>query len=471
MSQRGVLRVSNLIIRVLTYERSTVMCKSKDITNDCLLQSYTCIDKHTDTVKHRCVKYVAPSLLIALIAQFVYLSSAHALNLREVEQITKQQDFISKARQSRGDAFGESAIADAQLSDPQLNLGLFNIPTDDFDINSEPNTQLRFGVSQSFPRGKTLAFKEQQTKWASNAEYQLASNELSKSIRSVREHYLNLYYQIGAQGIIDESRQYFVQLVDIAESYYKVGRVNQQDLLRAQLELSRLDDRVIELKTKEDLARAELSKWLENKAFEPIEKKYPTLPTLVSQQKIIDSLIDHPSIRAEDAMVSFFNEGVAIAREQYKPGWSVGVEYRKRFGDNLDGSSRQDQAAAMVKVDLPFFTSQRQDRRLAASKHQASAAKFVRSDKLHSLKQAVLRDYANWLRLSERSALYETRLVPEADANANASLTAYQSGVTEFTTLALARITQLNVRLEALRAKTEHSRVHARLLYLAEGVL
>jgi outer membrane protein TolC len=447
------------------------MCKPIYITNDCSLQSYAYIDKHTGKVKQRCVINILHPLLFVLIVQFFYLSSAHALNLREVEQITQQKDFISKARQLRGDALGESAIADAQLPDPQLSLGLFNLPTDDFDINSEPNTQLRFGVSQSFPRGNTLTLKEKQTKWAGNAEYQLASDEVTKSIRSVREHYLNLYYQISAQTIIDESRQYFVQLVNIAESYYKVGRVNQQDLLRAQLELSRLDNRVIELKTKEDIARAELSKWLDDKAFEPIEKEYPTLPPLISQQEIIDSLAHHPSIQAEDAMVSFFDEGVAIAREQYKPGWSVGVEYRKRFGDNIDGSDREDQAAAMVKVDLPFFTDQRQDRRLAASQHQVSAAKYVRSDKLQSLRQAIFRDYANWTRLSEKNELYETRLVPEANANAHASLTAYQSGVTEFTTLARARITQLNIRLEALRAKTERSSAHARLLYLAQGVL
>ncbi len=447
------------------------MCKLEYITNDCSHQSYTYIDKYVITVKLRCNKYIVQLLLAALIVQFFITSPIYALNLREVEQITEQKAFISKAHQLRGDALGESAIANAQLPDPQLNLGLFNLPTDDFDINSEPNTQLRFGISQSFPRGKTLAFKEKQTKWASNAEYKRASDEISKSIRSVREHYFNLYYQIGAQEIINESRQYFMQLVDIAESYYKVGRVNQQDVLRAQLELSRLDDRVIELKTKEDLARAELSKWLDEKAFEPIEKEYPSLPRLAAQQEIIDSLINHQSIQAEDAMVSFFNESVEIAREQYKPGWSIGVEYRKRFGDNIDRTNREDQAAAMVKVDLPIFTNKRQDRRLVASQHQVSAAKFVRSDKLQSLRQAVLRDYANWERLSERSNLYEKRLVPEANANANASLTAYQSGVTEFTTLARARITQLNVRLETLRAKTEHSRAHSRLLYLSEGAL
>lgn len=447
------------------------MCKAKYITNDCLLQSNTYVESCIDKTKKRYVVNIIYLILIVLIAQLFYISPSHALNLSEVELITEQQDYISKARQFRADAFGESSIADAQLPDPQLNFGLFNMPIDDFDIDEEPNTQLRFGVSQAFPRGKTLQFKEKQTRWAGTAENRLANNEVAKSIRSAREHFFNLYYQISAQAIINESREYFSQLVGIAESFYKVGRVNQQDLLRAQLELSRLDDRVIELKTKEDLARAELSKWLDDKAFEPIEKEYPTLPPLPTQQEIIDSLINHHAIQAEDAMVSFFNEGVAIAEEQYKPGWSIGVEYRKRFGENIDGSDRDDQAAAMVKVDLPIFTDKRQDRRLAASQHQVSAAKFVRIDKLHSLRQAVLRDYANWTRLSDRSTLYETRLVPEADANANASLTAYQSGVTEFTTLARARITQLNARLEALRAKTEHSRAHARLLYLAEGAL
>ena len=447
------------------------MCESKHIAGDCSLQSHVSINKLRGTINRKCVKGIALSSLIALLIQFFYLSPIHALNLREVEQITKQQDLISQAHQFRGDALSESAIADAQILDPQLNLGLFNLPIDNFDIHSEPNTQLRFGVSQSFPRGKTLAFKEKQTKWASHTEYQRASDEVLKSIQSAREHFFNLYYQISAQETLEESRQYFTQLVDIANSYYKVGRVNQQDILRAQLELSRLDDRVIELKTKEDLVRAELSKWLDERAFEPVENDYPTLPPLASLQEIIDSLINHQSIQAEDAMVSFFNVGVEIAHEQYKPGWNINVEYRKRFGDNIDGTNREDQVAAMVKVDLPIFTNKRQDRRLAASQHQVSAAKLVRSDKLQSLRRAVLRDYANWERLSERSKLYETRLVPEANANARASLIAYQSGITEFTTLAQARITQLNVRLEALHMKTERSRVHSRLLYLAEGAL
>ena len=398
----------------------------------------------------------------------ISMQSANALTLQEVEVITRMNDYLSKSQYARRDALEESAVADGQLPDPQLNVGLFNAPLDNFDLDREPNTQLRFGVTQAFPRGNTLKIRSQQTQWSSREQSYRAQDQLAQSVRMARENYLDIYYQVGAQEIIHQSHQYFSQLVDIAESFYKVGRVNQQDVLRAQLELSRLEERVIIFKKNEDQARASLSKWLDDRAYEVIDTELPVLADLDDQQDIIDQLINHPRVQASDSMVSYFNEGVAIAKEQYKPGWSVGVEYRKRFGNNLDGSDRDDQMAALIKVDLPLFTDKRQDRRLSSSQHQVLVAKDLRSDQLQNLKQAVLREYAALIKFQEQSELYDTRLSPDADANANASLKAYQSGVTEFTTLARARITQLDIQLEALRVKIEAIKTHARILYFME---
>ena len=396
------------------------------------------------------------------------IQSVNALTLQEVEVITRMNDYLSQSQYARRDALEDSAVADGQLPDPQLNVGLFNAPLDNFDLDREPNTQLRFGVTQAFPRGDTLKIRTQQTQWSSQEQAYRAHDQLVQSVRLARENYLDIYYQVGAQEIIHQSHQYFSQLVDIAESFYRVGRVNQQDVLRAQLELSRLDERLIIFKKNEDQARAALSKWLDDRAYEVIDTEFPMLPDLEEQQDIIDQLINHPRVQASDSVISFFNEGVAIAKEQYKPGWSVGVEYRKRFGNNLDGSDRDDQMAALVKVDLPLFTDKRQDRRLSASQHQVLAAKDLRSDQLQVLKQAVLREYAALIKFQEQSELYDTRLSPDAEANASASLKAYQSGVTEFTTLARARITQLDIQLEALRVKIETAKAHVRILYLME---
>ena len=200
-----------------------------------------------------------------------------------------------------------------------------------------------------------------------------------------------------------------------------------------------------------------------------IDNTFPSLPELAAQSIISDGLQRHAVIRMEAARIEAWNQGVNIAREQYKPGWSVGVEYRARFGDNPDGSDRTDMTAAMVTVDLPLFAEKRQDKRLSASQQQANAARLVRDDRLRELQEMLDREYANWQRLGERETLYKNRLLRESRANATASLNAYQSGVTEFTSLMRARLTELDVRLQDLRIRVDKARAHARLLYLASG--
>ena len=179
------------------------------------------------------------------------------------------------------------------------------------------------------------------------------------------------------------------------------------------------------------------------------------------------ALLQHPVLEAETARVNAMKQGIRIAQEQYKPGWSAGIEYRKRFGDDPDGNPRSDMMAAMLNVELPLFTGNRQDRRLAASIAETEAAELRRDDKLRELRRMLAADYADWLRLGERATLYETKLLREATANADASLHAYQSGVTEFTTLMRARITELDVRLDELRIRVDRARAQANLLYLA----
>ena len=208
-------------------------------------------------------------------------------------------------------------------------------------------------------------------------------------------------------------------------------------------------------------------KWIGEAAAGPLTSHFPDLPELPEKDLIETALLDHPLIRAESAQIESFNQGVKIAREQYKPGWSAGLEYRKRFGDNPGGDRRADMMAAMVTVDLPLFTGKRQDRRLAASIQQAEAAQLTRTDRLRELRAMLDSDYASWQRLGERADLYTTQLLREASANTKASLKAYQSGVTEFTTLMRARITDLDVRLDELRIRVNRAKAQARLLYLA----
>jgi outer membrane protein TolC len=391
---------------------------------------------------------------------------AFALSLAQAEQLALEADPLIKRYSASSRSHDAESSANGTLPDPKLRLGMFNVPLDSFSTTEDPSTQLRIGIQQEFPRGDTTDLKQQQSKWLAQAAMAQANDEKLKLLMNVRDAYLNLYYEIQAGSIVNETRELFVKLAKITEDQYAAGRVNQQDVIRADLELSRLEDRATKIQGNEDEYRAYLAQWVGEIAWQDIDSHFPVLPDVPDNVDINELLTQHPSVMAETAKVEASRTMIEVTRQDYKPGVGAFVEYRKRFGENADGSDRSDMMAAMVTVDIPLFTENRQDKNVAAREESANAARYSRDDRLRVLKRKLEKDRAIYRRLGEREMIYRNKLVSSAANNAEASLNAYQSGVTEFTTLMRAGITELDVRLENLRIQVDRLRTQARLLYI-----
>ena len=405
-------------------------------------------------------------LTLALAGLFMLPRVTFSLSLQQAEQLALQADPVIDGLKASSRSYQAQAIANGTLPDPKLRLGMFNVPLDSFSTTEDPSTQLRIGIQQEFPRGKSTQLNRQQTQWLSQAAIARAEDERRQLLVDVRDTYLNLFYQTQAASIVNETRQLFTKLVRITEDQYAAGRALQQDVIRADLELSRLDDRATKIQSLEDEYRAMLAQWIGEVAWSAVDFELPALPEIPDKRDINVLLTQHPSVVAETAHVEASKTLVEVSRQDYKPGVGAFVEYRKRFGQNIDGSDRADMMAAMVTVDIPLFTENRQDKRLAARQESANVARFSRDDRLRVLKRMLEKDRAVYKRLSERELLYKSKLVNSAANNAEASLNAYQSGVTEFTTLMRAGITELDVRLENLRVMVDRLRAQARLLYI-----
>ncbi|MES0327805.1 MAG: TolC family protein [Gammaproteobacteria bacterium] len=401
--------------------------------------------------------------LFALVGVF---SNVSALTLAEAESIALSNDPLMESHKAVARAWNNDAVADNQLPDPKLLLALSNVPLDSLSLSQEPMTQFIFGVQQSFPKGDSLELKQVQSEWHAKAEIAQATDRQANVKLAIREDFLNLYYQIEAVRIIHRSRKLFAQLVGITKAHYASGRVNQQDVLRADLELSRLDDRAIKIQTEEKILRSKLEQWLGEVAWQPVDLNFPVLPDL-SDDEPNKLITKHPSIAIETAKLEASKQGVAIANQQYKPAWGLGLEYRKRFGENPDSSERTDMMAAMVTLDIPLFTENRQDKRVAASEEKMTAVRLVRDNKLRKLKQIYNGSMAKLRGLDERHRKYKNNLIKSAEGNAKAAMKAYQSGVTEFTNLMRAHITELDIRLSDLRVRVDRSLAMAQLLYVA----
>lgn len=392
---------------------------------------------------------------------------ADVLSLAEAEQIALQADPMLANINATAQALDEAAIADGQLPDPKARFSLFNFPTDTFDRDQEPITQLRFGIQQAIPRGDTLELRSQRTRVQAGAERARVANETRKLKRDVRANWYETYYWLQAERIVTANKRLFSEMVDITESQYAAGRRNQQDVLRAELELGLLDDRLTDIRQKQETSRASLAKWIGSDAQRELTDELPSLPEPPGLAAIQTGLPQHPALRMQQAHIDVNRQNVSIAREAYKPAWTVGVDYGDRSGNNPDGSKRADFLAATVSFDLPLFTSKRQDRRLASAQHREGAARLQYDDKLRDMQSMLERDFVSWQRLSQRLQRYKKTLVNQATANSEASLLAYQNDATDFPTLMRAKITELDTHLKALRIHVDVARAQARLLYLA----
>jgi len=80
------------------------------------------------------------------------------LTLAEAERLALLHDVSAPEMQAQGRALREQAVADAQLPDPSLSLGVMSLPVDSFNRTAEPMTQTTVGVTQAIPAGDSLKY-------------------------------------------------------------------------------------------------------------------------------------------------------------------------------------------------------------------------------------------------------------------------------------------------------------------------
>ena len=393
-------------------------------------------------------------------------ASVLALDLKQAEQLAVQADPSIERFRATSRSFSEESFADDTLPDPKLRFGASNVPVDTFALDQENMTQLKLGIQQSFPAGDTLEIKSRQSKFLSSSALALADDVELKILRDVRETYLNLYYETAAHQIILETKKLFSDLVTITESIYAAGRASQQDVVLANLELARLDDRITKIQAREEGFRATLAQWIGEPAWNSISIEFPQLPPLVENVDLNQVIPQHPLIRAESARVEASKQMIEMSKQEYKPGFSATVDYGYRSGTSANGADRPDLLTAMISMDIPLFTENRQDKKVSANVLKTAAARHSKDDKLRRLKQYYEKNKYLWQRLGERERLYQESLLVSAKNNTATALTAYQSGVSEFNTLMRAEITALDVRLEDLRIRVDRAAAQARLLYI-----
>lgn len=412
--------------------------------------------------------------VIAAVTALVYSSNALAqtdsLSVGRAVSAAIANDPWLTANRHRQSALESQSVAASALPNLEMSVGLANMAVDSFNIHQEGMTQLKVGLSQKFGRGEQLALSQQQLQQRSEQFPFMRKNRQAQLRAKITELWLRAYQANKSIALINQDRRLFEQLVDIAESSYSstLGKTRQQDVIRAQLELIRLDDRLAKLSQQRNNYLALMAQWLPQPLLDlPLASQLPELASPDVEFKpmaLAQAFSQHPRVMAIERNIAAAATSIDVAKQNYRPQWGVNASYGYR-ADTPNDVSRADLFSVGITLDLPLFNEARLAHQVSASTSRAEA---VKTDKLLLLQQMIASAQAlnaQLGQLAKRRQLYHSQLLPQTHQQAAASLNAYGNDSGDFSDVMHARITELNTTIEALNIDIEQRILTAQLAY------
>jgi len=412
-----------------------------------------------------------PVLLLSLAAPALADTLSGNLSLEQAEARSLASHPSIGELQARIRAAEARATAAGQLPDPHLSVGAVNIPVDTFELDQDPMTQARVGLSQDFPAPGSLGLRAQKERQKGEAYRFRLANTRAELIRQVRKAWLERFYIDRALAELADNLALFEELLAIARSQYRVGHGLQQEVLLAQLERDRLLDQRAELRHRRATADARLGELLATSrtAFE-LPAELPELPEPPDPNALTAGLRDHPRLRTVTARIAQRRTDVGLARKAYLPDMGMDLAYARRSSASV--TNRDDLAdlfTVQVRISLPLFTRQRQDKRLEAALDEQAALRRQRRETHLELSRRIASQWSALEAARERRRLYDETILLESEQTVEASLAAYTTGRLDFLNLVRARLQDLEHQLTRWRLRVDGEQAKAELLYLAAG--
>lgn len=358
--------------------------------------------------------------------------SGHRLTLDEIEQmalIGNPEIRVAARRLAVAEAHVSGAGA---LDDPLIGFRGWGVPlSQPWNYNAAQNM---FMVSQTFPGfGK----RDLRTGVARTdvTEMKAALENTRLTIRvEVRKAFYDLLRAQDELRIHDEHVAIARQAVEDARIKYTVGKVPQQDILKAQIALTRLAEHVVHFEKDADLARARLNTLLGHDPSMPIsvEGDYAIpahLPDLETLEKV--ALSSRPDLTQAQAALEKSRQEQALASKAYSPDFTVSGGYML-MPSNTDKRNRY-----MVEgsINLPWLNHRKHDSEI----DEAKARVNEQDAELAALKNAAfgqIQEALAQVKAAKRLVdVYHEALQPQAEATLRSTVIAYENDRTDFLNL------------------------------------
>lgn len=357
------------------------------------------------------------------------------------------------------------------LPDPLFNYGYF---VENVETRVGPQEQ-RFGLRQMFPWFGTLGAKEDMAFAMSEATYQRFEAARYELFYDVKSAYYDYYFLGQDIQITGENLELLKFWESVAQSKYKVGLKQHSDVIKAQVELGKLEDHLQTLKEQVEPKAARLRSLLDLPEITsiPVPRSISVEETSLAEDSVIAVIKQHnPNLRALDRIVESVRAGERLAGKQALPSFSLGVDYIQTGAAINPGMPESGKDPWMIgaSISLPIWFGKNSARKKEArARHRAAEYNYRDSEnRLVAITKQLLFEYSDALR---KTKLYRDGLVPKAEQSLNANYAAYQAGETDFLNVLDAQRQLLDFQLTVAREQTRLATKSAQLEMLSGSEL
>jgi cobalt-zinc-cadmium efflux system outer membrane protein len=336
------------------------------------------------------------------------------------------------------------------LADPRLGFAILNLPTDTFDFDQEAMTQKQIFIAQKFPWFGKLDLRTQRAALKAVRQQAVLDARRLELARKIAVAYYELGFMATSLQTNARLTEIVNQLLGVAETRYATGRGLQQDVLHAQVELSKLLDEKITLDKRRRTLEDQINELLNRESFiavpPPMNVSYPDLQLEI--ERLQDkALKENPQLRVRQAQIDITAMEIELARKDYWPDMDVKLAYGQREKD-LTGRDLPDFVSGTVTMNIPLWQNSRQDSKLAAVKKDHQAAINFYRNLVESLPHRVDALVTEIRDTQKNYRLFSDALLLQADQWASSALSAYEVGAVEFNTMIGAQIRLLRFELQ-----------------------
>jgi outer membrane protein, heavy metal efflux system len=349
------------------------------------------------------------------------------------------------------------------LPDPEVMLQQVNVgsPRPFSGYSNTEMADIGLGFSQDIPFPGKLRLRGQIAQKEADVQQQAYESVRRAILVQVKTEYFELGYLATKLSILHGDGELLGEVEKAAESRYRSGLASQQDVLQAQLQQTRLLQEITTTQLQSDTTEAKLKELLNRpqSSADVVVSELTQTPVPYDYSQLLDAAAKtNPEIAGTQHMVEKSGLEVNLAHKDFDPDFNITYMWLR-----TDPFEYRAHYALTFGMRLPIYRGRRQQKELA----EAEADRAQAQDELVAEKQgiaaALREDYATQTRSSDLLKIYREGLQPQAQAEFQAGLAAYESDREDFQALLASFLDVLKVDEEYWRTLSEHETAVAQI--------